>query len=98
MADPAHILAQVANLASGRAEFELFTGENGQPVRLRNRAAQLWIMRADENGSMYDRWSSDEGLRIVKLDDSEIEQGPEVVWENLRALADEQISNREDKK
>ena len=96
MVNSPHILAQVASLAKERTDFELFTGDSGQPVRLRNRTAKLWIMRADENGSMYDRWSSDEGLRIVKLDDSEIEQGPEAVWEHLRALADEQISNREE--
>ena len=96
MANSSHILAQVAALAQERLDFELFTGEGGQPVRLRNRAARLWIMRADENGSMYDRRSSDEGLRILQLNETDIEQGPAAVWEHLRALADENISNRED--
>jgi len=98
MAAAPHILQQVITHAEGRDDFELFTGEGGQPVRIRNRAARLWVMRADENGSMYDRWSSDEGLQIIKLDKTEIEQGPEAVWEHLRALADENISHREDTK
>lgn len=98
MANAPHILQQVIGLAKGRDDFELFTGKGGQPVRIRNRAAHLWVMRADENGSMYDRWSVDEGLQIVKLDDTEIEQGPVAVWEHLCALADENISHREESK
>ncbi len=100
MVNAPHILAQVMDLAlaAGRADFELFTGKGGQPVRLRNKAANLWIMRAKEDGSMYDRWSSDEGKHFVKLSETEIEQGPKALWEHLRALADENISNREETK
>ena len=98
MAEALHILEQVIAHAKGRDDFELFKGEGGQPVRLRNRAAKLWIMRANENGSMYDRWSDDSGLHFVKLSETEIEQGPEALWEQLRTLADEQISHREDTK
>ncbi len=93
-----HILEQVIALAKTRDDFELFTGEGGQPVRLRNRAAKLWMMVERENGSMYDRWSSDEGYRLVKLTKDEIEQGPAALWDHLRRLADENISNREDTK
>ncbi len=98
MASTPHILEQVIALAKGRDDFELFTGEGGQPVRLRNRAANLWIMRASEDGSMYDRWSDDSRMQFVRLTETEIEQGPEALWEQLRILADENISYREDTK
>jgi len=100
MAEAQHILAQVIALAiqAGRADFALFQGKNGQPVRIRNNAANLWIMRATEDGSMYDRWSDDEGKQLIKLTETEIEQGPAALWEQLRTLADENISHREDTK
>lgn len=98
MAKAPHILAQVIALAKGRDDFELFTGEGGQPVRLRNRAANLWVMVKREDGSMYDRWSDDEGYQLVKLTETEIEQGPAALWEQLRTLADENISHREESK
>ena len=98
MAEAPHILTQVIAIAAGRDDFELFTGEGGQPVRVRNKAANLWVMVERENGSMYDRWSSDEGYQFVKLTESEIEQGPAALWEQLRTLADENISHREDTK
>ena len=99
MSDAQHILEQVIAFAqaAGRDDFELFTGESGQPVRQRNRAARLWIMRADENGSMYDRWSSDEGAQLVKLEKPETEQGPAAGFTHLCALADRNISNREER-
>jgi len=98
MAEALHILEQVIAHAKGRDDFELFKGEGGQPVRLRNRAANLWIMRASEDGSIFDRWSSDAGMRFVKLSETESEQGPEALWEQLCRLADEQISHREETK
>ncbi len=100
MVNAPHILAQVADLAlaAGRADFELFTGKRDQPVRIRNHAANLWIMRADEDGSMHDRWASDEGKRLIKLGETDIEQGPAALWAQLRTLADDIISNREDTK
>jgi hypothetical protein len=98
MANTPHILEQVIALAKGRDDFELFMGEGGQPVRIRNRAARLWIMRDSENGSMYDRWSSDDGYRFVQLTEDEIEQGPAKVWEHLCTLADDIISHREETK
>ncbi len=98
MAQAPHILEQVIALAKGRDDFELVKGKGGQPVRLRNRAANLWIMRAAEDGSIFDRWSSDSGLQFVKLNETEIAQGPEALWEQLCRLADENISQREENK
>ncbi len=98
MSTSPHILEQVITLATGRDDFELFMGKGGQPVRLRNHAARLWVMRAKEDGSIYDRWSSDSGLQFVKLTEDEIEQGPKALWKHLCALADENISNREETK
>ncbi len=96
MAEAPHILEQVMALAKGHDDFELFKGKGGQPVRLSNDAANLWIMRASEDGSIYDRWSNESRMQFVRLTETEIEQGPAALWEQLRALADENISHRED--
>lgn len=81
-----HPLVRAAALP-GAAGWELVVNPEAGVVRLRHRGARLWCMVARENGSMWDRWSDDEGLRFVMLTDAEAASGPKAIAARLAAAA-----------
>ncbi len=100
MAAPSHILEQVSALAlsDGRTDFKLLVAHDGKLVRISIPTAGIWVMRADEDGSMMDREMDVCRAHFVKLTHDEIEQGAGAIYANLRDLAEEMISNTEETK
>jgi hypothetical protein len=66
-----HPLAAVAALAAKRGgpALELLARDHGRLlVRLRCARPPLWVMMADEDGSVWDKWTSDvPAIRFVKI-------------------------------
>lgn len=83
-----HPLHAVSELAKARNSLphKLIVEHGGALVRLRT-ACGLWVMRGTEDGSMYDRWSFDDGLKSVKLTEDQIAADPQAILDHLLAVS-----------